>query len=59
MAYETTGPPRFAGVLGVIGVPLVYTAGLVEYVSAEGGTAFTVIVSEAVVKPPELVAVTV
>ena len=57
--YETTGPPLLVGLLAMIAVPFVYVAALLEYASDEGATSLTVIVSEAVVEPPVLVAVTV
>ena len=55
--YETTAPPLLVGMLLVIAVSLVYVAGLLEYLSAEGAISLTVMLTEAVVEPPVLVAV--
>jgi hypothetical protein len=57
--YETTAPPLLVGLLAVIAVSLVYVAGLLEYLSAEGAISLTVMLTEAVVEPPVFVAVTV
>ena len=56
---EVTGPPLVVGVTVVMAVPLVRVNVLGLYVSAEGATSLTSMVTSAVVLPPVLVAVTV
>ena len=56
---EVTGPPLEVGVTVVMAVPLVSVNVLGLYVSADGATSFTTMVTSAVVLPPVFVAVTV
>ena len=56
---EVTGPPLEVGVTVVMAVPLVSVNVFGLYVSADGATSFTTMVTSAVVLPPVLVAVTV
>ena len=54
---EVMGPPLALGVTVVIAVPLVKVKLLGLYVSAEGATSLTSMVTSAVVLPPVLLAV--
>ena len=56
---EVTGPPLVVGVTVVMAVPLVSVNVFGLYVSAEGATSLTSMVTSAVVLPPVLLAVTV
>ena len=56
---EVIGPPLEVGVTVVMAVPLVSVKVFGLYVSADGATSFTTMVTSAVVLPPVLVAVTV
>ena len=55
--HEVTGPPLALGVTVVMAVPLVKVKLLGLYVSAEGATSLTSMVTSAVVLPPVLLAV--
>ena len=54
---EVTGPPLVVGVTVVMAVPLVSVNVFGLYVSAEGATSLTSMVTSAVVLPPVLLAV--
>ena len=54
---EVTGPPLAVGVTVVMAVPLVRVKVFGLYVSAEGATSLTSMVTSAVVLPPVLLAV--
>ena len=55
--HEVTGPPLALGVTVVMAVPFVKVKLLGLYVSAEGATSLTSMVTSAVVLPPVLLAV--